>query len=97
MKSARDSNTTSYWSKSVFRMFIDGKLFIGDNGVSHFDSPKDAWTTFFMSNMWIKIREYVDYSQAFFDKQNDNDWRTDFEERILTNLNISIKEYKCDD
>ncbi len=93
MKQARDGNTTSYWSKTIFRLFVDEKLFISDTNQSCFDTEEDAWKAFYDSSMWKKISEYVSYSQVFFDKVGDDGWREDFENKIIARMNIISKEY----
>ena len=93
MKQARDSNTTSYWTKSIFRLFIDDKLFIANNNQTCFESEEDAWKAFYDSYMWMKISEYVSYSQVFFNKVGDEGWREDFENKIIERMNVIIKEY----
>ena len=82
MKSARDVNTTSVWSSSIWRLFIGDKLFVGADNKTCFDSEYDARKAFFASEFWKRIQEYVDYSQEFFDKQDDVDWRKTFENNM---------------
>ena len=96
MKQARDSNTVSDYRESVWRVFIDGKLFISDDHKTAFNTEEDARKAFFDSFLWRKTSEYVDYSQKFFDKVDDPNWRTEFENKVLRNLNVKLKEYKCD-
>ena len=97
IKSARDTNTMSCWNKTIWRVFIDGKLFISDDHKTEFPSKHEAETALINSRFWEIVEEYIDYSQRFFDKTNDNEWTNEFREKIKYNLNIEIKEYKCDD
>jgi hypothetical protein len=93
MKQARDGNTTSHWTKSIFRIFIGNKLFISDSHQSCFNYVGEAWRAFYDSWMWREISKYVDYSQYFFKKTGDNNWREWFENEIIKNMNVTIKEY----
>lgn len=97
MKQARDSNTVSDYRESIWRVFVDGKLFISDDNKTTFDSEEEARRSFYDSHMWRKISEYVCYSQVFFGKAGDAGWREGFENKIIHNLNVKIKEYNCHD
>jgi hypothetical protein len=97
MKQARDANTVSSWRESIWRVFVDGKLFISDDHKTTFDSDEEARRAFFDSFLWRKTSEYVAYSQKFFDKVDDPGWREEFEDKVLKNFNVKLKEYKCDD
>ncbi len=92
----RDANTTSEYSNSIWRMFIGDMLFKSNLGVYDWESDEEAWESFFHSLYWVKINSYIDYCQKFFEKENDDEWRDDFTERIIEKLNITLKEYKCD-
>ena len=94
MKSARDCNTISCWSESIWRLFIGEKLFISDSGQTCFNTEEEALRAFRDSAYWKRISEYVDYSQNFFDKVGDDHWRGDFEDKIIYHMDITAKEYK---
>jgi len=93
IKQARDSNTVSYWKSTIWRIFIDGKLFISDDGVTCFDTEDSAIEEFRRSFFWRTVQEYIDYSQKFFDQSDNDDWREEFEDKIIENLHIEIKQY----
>ncbi len=93
IKQARDSNTVSYWGATIWRIFIDGKLFIDDEGKTCFDSEDCARGAFRKSFFWRTVQEYIDYSQKFFDQLDNDEWRKEFEHRIIENLHIEIKQY----
>ena len=93
IKQARDINTTSYWSPDIWRIFIDEKLFVSNGGETCFDSEDNARDAFRRSCFWQTIQEYIDCSQKFFDRLGDDEWRKNFEHKIIKNLNIEIKQY----
>jgi len=96
MKQARDANTTSVWTKTIWRVFVDGKLFVSDDHKTVFDTESEARNAFYDSFLWRKVTEYIDYSQRFFDKVGDDDWREEFTIKIYKNLGVKLKEYKCE-
>ncbi len=93
-KTPRTKNTTTEWSDSVWRMFIDDKLYVSNGGVYNWDSDEEAWESFFHSDYWETVERYIDDCQRYFGKKGDDDWRDDFSEKILEKLNIILKEYK---
>jgi len=93
-KTPRTKNTTTEWSDSVWRMFIDDKLYVSNGGVYNWDSDEEAWESFFDSDYWKAVERYIDDCQRYFGKKGDDDWREDFSEKILEKLNIILKEYK---
>lgn len=87
---------TTNFSPTIWRIFIDNKLFVW-KGASCFDSREQA-EHWLMASDWMKsIDSYVDYSQEFFGKQGDDEWRECFKKKILDKMNIEFKEYKCDE
>lgn len=94
MKSARDCNTVSCWSESIWRMFIGEKLFISDSGQTCFNTMQDTWDAFYNSTYWKRVSEYVDHSQKFFNKTDDPNWRKKFEDKIIEKLDIVLEIYK---
>ena len=93
IKQARDSNTVSYWKSTIWRIFIEDKLFVNDNGKSCFDTKEEAEDEFRRSFFWRTVQEYIDYSQGFFNKLGDDEWRQEFEKKIIRNLHIKTKQY----
>jgi len=93
IKQARDRNTVSYWSSDIWRIFIDGKLFISDEGKTCFGTKEESEDEFRRSFFWRTVQEYIDYSQKFFDQLGNDEWRKEFEHKIIVNLQIEIKHY----
>ena len=93
IKQARDSNTVSYWKLTIWRIFIEDKLFVSDNGKTCFDTKEEVEEAFRRSFFWRTVQEYIDYSQKFFDQLGNDEWRKEFEHKIIVNLRIEIKQY----
>ena len=92
-----ESNTTTYWKSSIWRVFIEGKLFVSETGQTCFDTLTEA-TNAVNESRWMKtITSYVDYSQEFFGKVGDAEWRADFLKRVFSHVNIEYKEYTCNE
>ena len=97
MKSARDGNTVNtQYGDYIYRVFLDGKLFISDGDETCFNSLSGAVDAVINSAWWRNITQYVDYSQKFFNKEGDDNWRLEFIDKILKNINLEYREYKYD-
>jgi hypothetical protein len=93
MKQARDGNTTSYWTPTIWRVFIDDKLFVSDNGRSVFDSIEEATEALHNSRFYAMVESYIDYSQRFFDKIGDSEWRKEFSDKVYGHMKLEYKQY----
>jgi len=96
MQQARDGNTVSYWKETIWRVFLNGKLFISENHQTCFDTKGDAVNAVLQSNWMKKVNEYVDYSQKFFNEEGNEQWRKDFTTKILDRIGLEFREYKWD-
>ena len=95
MKSARDGNTVNQWTETIWRVFLNEKLFKSDSGQTCFNTKEEAEQAV-NDSKWMKfIKDYVRYSQEFFGKIDDEEWATDFESRVIEHVNLEYKEYKC--
>lgn len=94
MQQARDGNTVSYWKDTIWRVFLNGKLFISDDHKTCFDTKGEAVDAVLRSN-WMKvINDYTNYSQRFFNEDGNEQWRKEFVEKIFDHVGLEFKEYK---
>lgn len=94
MKEARDHNTVSIWNDTIWRVFLEGKLFISDSGQTCF-SCREAAVAAVQESYWMKvINEYVDSVQKAYNKIGDKKWRNEFLDKIFKNMNLEFREYE---
>ena len=97
IRPARERNTTNLYNNSIWRVFIDGVLFISNDKRTCFDTADEANSALSNSEWMTELNRYIDYSQKFFNKINDNTWRENFTQKVLNHVNIEFKEYKWEE
>ena len=93
MKEARDKNTLGKYEETVWRVFLNGKLFISDKNRTSFDNIDDARLAVANSSWMKTINEWLDTIQKLFKKEGDDKWREEFLQKVLKNMNLEFKEY----
>ena len=96
MKGARDANTVDVWTNTIWRVFLNNKLFISDAGETCFNTRELAEKAVNESTWMKKVNEYADHSQNFFKKNGDDQWRAEFIDKIKKNLNLKFERYSRD-
>ena len=95
IKQAREKNTMDINNvRFVYMIFIGEKLFVDDKGRSVFNSENDAHIAFLNSTFWRTIERYIDFSQKFFRKEDDEVWRDGFTTKIIKRLGVVTWKYE---